>query len=78
MPRFFFLISDGDLYEDNEGQEPPGPDAAMAGALTAARELLAEVLKTGRILLREKIVVSDEAGDIVGTIDFRDAVEIDQ
>ena len=79
MPRFFFLIADGDVFEDEEGQEHADGDSAMAAALQAARELLAEEVKDGRPMsFHDKIVVSDEAGAIVGTVAFKDAVQIDQ
>ena len=78
MPRFFFLIADGDVYEDEEGQEHADGDAAMAAALTAARELIAEDVKDGHISLRDKIVVSDEHGAVVGTLNFKDALTIDE
>ena len=78
MPRFFFLIADGDVYEDEEGQQHADGDAAMVAALTAARELIAEDVKNGHISLRDRIVVSDEEGQVVGTLNFKDALKIDE
>ena len=78
MPRFFFLIADGDVYEDEEGQQYADGDAAMVAALTAARELMAEDVKNGHISLRDRIVVSDEEGQVVGTLNFKDALKIDE
>lgn len=77
MPRFFFTITDGELFPDDEGQDLPDTQAALATATEAAREMIAEQARTGRLRLREIIVISDDRGAVLATLPFRDAVEIE-
>lgn len=77
MPRFFLSIADGETYEDREGQELPDRQSALDAAMKAARELIAEGAREGHIPLQDKIVVTDDAGEVVGVVAFRDAVEIE-
>jgi hypothetical protein len=44
MPKFFinFLNSNGVLAKDDEGQDLPGLEEAVAAAMKSAREVLSE------------------------------------
>jgi hypothetical protein len=76
MPRFFFHIRDRDgLTEDPEGTELPDLDAARTDALAAARDILAErIAKDGRTG-DPRFEIRDEAGRLLATVPFRDAME---
>ena len=77
MPRFFFNIRNGDgLTEDEEGRELADDAAAREEAVRGIRSFLAEEAKQGRIDLRGRIEVADEAGARVCDVEFEDAVEV--
>lgn len=76
MPRYFFHLRDGvDVLLDPEGIEL-AVDVVPAAALKAARDCLAHDAREGRLDLDQRIVVEDEAGAAVHTIEFMDAFEI--
>jgi hypothetical protein len=51
MPRFFFHIRDSDSFEiDPEGVEFDSVEDAIVDAKAAAREMMAEMLRTGQPL----------------------------
>jgi hypothetical protein len=64
----------------DEMLDPDGvlmPEEAVAGAaLVAARDCMAHDLRAGRIDLASRIDVHNEAGEIVHTLPFADAVTI--
>jgi hypothetical protein len=63
MPRFYFHIKHGDrLVEDKEGDDFPDLALARAQALEAAREMWSEAIKTGRELIADAFVITDEQG----------------
>jgi len=51
-------------------------EAVPGAALTAARDCMAGDLRRGRIEFKYRIDVEDEAGTVVHSLDFADAVEI--
>ena len=63
MPRYYLHIQEGsDFIEDETGLELPDLEAAREEALEGARDLWAEVIKTGdrRDHLDTAIVIADE------------------
>jgi hypothetical protein len=72
MPRYFLHIDE--LDTDPEGTEFPGLEAARAEAVLAARELLAEFIFEGREVIPLKILIADEAGQVLDTIHMRDVL----
>jgi len=72
MARYFFHIKDGnDLIRDEEGTELPGLEEARAKAILAAREILAQAIKTAEPEFRlNAIVVHDEDGGQVIFVPF--------
>jgi hypothetical protein len=76
MPLYYFHIRNGDKLErDPDGMELPDMDAALAEALTVARELLGEISDLGREAVIE---VADEAGQTLLTLPFSDAIQTKQ
>jgi hypothetical protein len=77
MPRYYFNIDNSIGYlADEEGRELAGPDEARREALKGARSILAEDVLQGKIDLRGRLEVKDEAGRIVLTLPFSEAVEL--
>jgi hypothetical protein len=76
MPKYFMHLRDG----EDEVLDPDGTvmaeDAVPAAALAAARDCMAGDVRRGRIELKHRIDVCDEAGAIVYSLDFADAVDI--
>jgi len=76
MPRYYRHIRHGDGFiEDPEGIELDGLDAARAEAIDGIRDLLAEAVRRGKDdVLDDSIVVTDEAGQELMTIPFREGL----
>jgi hypothetical protein len=75
--RYFMHISDGSNFvEDEEGSDLPGDEAARAAAIAAARDVMAGDLRDGRLDLTSFIEVENEAGELLFTISFADAVRL--
>jgi hypothetical protein len=64
MPRYYFFVQqEGHLVAaDDEGVDLSGPDAAQEEASKAARELLAECIRSGEDSPVEAVVVTDHEG----------------
>src|SRR4051794_14122145 len=63
MARYFSHIKAGaDLIKDDEGSEHANLDHARSQALTTARELWADAIKSGKSLDADAIVIADEQG----------------
>lgn len=77
MPRFYLSLRDGEFLRDDEGQEFADLDAARDTALRGAREIMAEDIKRGILSLNDRVEITDENGERVATVTFRDAVHID-
>ena len=77
MPHYRFNIHNSfGFIADEEGRELPDLAAARAEGLKGVRSLLAEDVLAGRLDLNGKLDIADEAGEILFTIGFADAVEI--
>jgi hypothetical protein len=75
--HYFFHLRDGtDTLIDAEGAEIESVEAARESALIQARDIIAHEARRGRINLAQRIDVIDEAGGLICSQDFRDAVEI--
>jgi hypothetical protein len=69
MQRFYFHVRAGDeLTADDEGAEFPNLSAALGEARLAARELLAEAIKSGRLEVPESCVLAGKLGRELGTV----------
>jgi hypothetical protein len=70
MPRYFFHVRDGwNVHEDLEGIDLQDPSAVENEAITAAKEIIAEALLSGRPApLGHRFEVVDEQGKVI--LDF--------
>ena len=77
MPRFFFHVYNhlGSAM-DEEGMVLDGTSEARDEAIRAIREIVGEEALHGLIDLNGRIEISDEAGDEVLCVDYREAVEV--
>lgn len=76
MRRFYFhLFNDVDVW-DQEGVELPDSAEAIRRGTTAAREMAAQGVREGLLVLGHRIVVCAENNQSIATIHFRDVVEI--
>ena len=77
MGRYFFhLYECGTASLDDTGIEHDDIEDVRAEACKAAREVMCAELQEGRLCLACYIEVKDEAGAVVLTVPFRDAVTI--
>lgn len=78
MPRYYFhLINDLDC-PDPEGKELPDIEAAREHAGALIRFTAAESIKErGKFDRDHRIDIEDDAGEVIETIHFDDAVEIE-
>jgi hypothetical protein len=76
MPRYFLHLRkpSNDLL-DTEGTSMP-EDAVTSAALAAARDCMAHDVRAGRLDLKCRIEVQDEAGKVVHTLPFAEAVSL--
>lgn len=77
MARFYFhLFNDEDIW-DREGVELPDETVALRKGTEAAREMAAQSVRQGRLVLGHRIVVCAESNRTVGTIRFGDVVDVE-
>ena len=73
MPRYFFNIRDHEgLSQDNEGLEYPDVATARREADLGVRGMLAEAIKRKETVDARTMEVTDERGEVVATIPYRD------
>jgi hypothetical protein len=74
---YYFHLRDGtDVLLDPDGRLLPSLAAVAGAALLEARAIISAEAKGGKISLDQSIDVEDEAGEVVHTITFADAVQI--
>ena len=78
MPKFFFNLRDDISVDDCEGKDLADAQRAREAAVHFAREMMAEDVKDGRLVLKDSIDVVDEKGEKVLTVLFREAIEIEE
>jgi hypothetical protein len=77
MQRFYFHLHNGTVVSDESGKCLPNLEAARAYAEEMARFEVAEsAMREGRIVLSHRIDVGDEAGAVLATVRFGEAVEV--
>ena len=75
MARYFFNMRSSDSYiADEEGDDLPNITAVRNAAITAAREIVAERIKSGRDSGVYKFEITDSHGDVVLTVNFNEAL----
>jgi hypothetical protein len=77
VPRFYFHLHNDCDFPDHEGQEFPNAAIALQRAIIEAREIAAQAVRNGRLVLDHRIDVADENGEIVGKVHFRDVVQVE-
>jgi hypothetical protein len=78
MPRFYFHLFNDLTSIDEEGVDLANAAVALQRGAAIAREMAAESVREGHLILDHRIEVANEHGDAIGTIYFRDVVEIKQ
>lgn len=77
MQTYYFHLRDGtDVLLDPDGRALPSLSAVAGAALFEARAIISADAKGGKISLGQSIDVEDEAGQLVHTVTFADAVQI--
>ena len=77
MPRFFFNLRDGESIDDPDGIFLPDTRSARLEAIRNARDIMAEEVRRGHLSLSHRIEVTDENGEPVMAVPFREVVEIE-
>jgi hypothetical protein len=76
VPRFYFHLYNDVNARDHEGVELPNAAAAMQRAAVSAREMAAQSVREGHLILDHRIEVTNEHGDRIGVVAFRDVVQV--
>lgn len=76
MARFYFHLFNDVTSVDEEGADLPSESAAMQRAKANAREMAAESVRDGHLVLSHRIDVGNELGDTIATIRFGDVVQV--
>lgn len=76
MPKFFFHLRDStDEVLDPDGVQMP-LEAVAGAALLQARDCMSADVRKGTLDLHYRIDVHDEAGEVVHSLRFEDALEV--
>jgi hypothetical protein len=78
VPRFYFHLFNDMTSIDEEGAVLPNAAVALQKGATIAREMAAESVREGHLVLDHRIEVADEQGETVGVIRFADVVQVKQ
>lgn len=78
MPRFLFHLYNSEITRDEEGQDFPDFESAQRAAIEAARAMIGEEARRGKVNLSHRIEVEDEIGLLCFTVRFRDAIEVEE
>jgi hypothetical protein len=62
MPLYYFHIYNDEVTRDEEGQDFPDEGAARDEAVKAARELMCDDVRKGKVTLSDRIVVESDQG----------------
>jgi hypothetical protein len=76
VARYYFNLYDDLVSIDDEGKEFPDLDAARGNALREAREMACAQVVAGHVNFRHRIEIADEAGEVLETVHFGDAVQV--
>ena len=79
MPKFYLNLFNDMVAFDEEGREFVDIAEAKAAAISSARDLMAEHVRTGHpVDLNHRIEVVSETGKVLAVIPFREIVTIKQ
>ncbi len=77
MPRFHLNIFSDVEARDYEGIDRPDLDRVIAEAVAGVRDLIASGIREGRPVYRSyRIEITDEVGNLLHTVYFRDALDL--
>ena len=77
MPRFFFHLFNDVTSIDDEGVDLPDLKVAMDKAVTIAREMAAESVRAGHLVLDHRIELATDTGQTVATVRFGEVVKVE-
>lgn len=78
MPRYFFNVrTNGDLEEDHDGSEFLTYELAYDEAVRSACEIVGELIISGRAVDSRTFEITDEAGEIVGSVPMKSVIRFD-
>ena len=78
MIRYFFHLYNDEFVDDLEGKLLDDQAAARTYAIANIRELICEDVSRGRVCLKHRIEVANQAGERLFTVPFVAAVTIEQ
>lgn len=77
MPRFFLNLDQCGLRSlDHEGFQADHLDAARTAGIQAARDIMADEVRAGRLCLDCRVEVTDADGVVVLVVPFKEAIEV--
>jgi hypothetical protein len=77
VPRFYFHLHDRfGAVPDPDGRDLADLDVVRAQALKGARSIICEDVRDGRVDLTGRVDIYDEAGELVLSLPFAEAVEL--
>lgn len=76
MPHFHFHVLNDIDAPDSEGQELANLAVAHLKAIDYARDLASASVRQGRLDLTHRIDVEDDAGQVLLTVTFGDAIDL--
>lgn len=77
MPHYFFHVCNGNGFvEDEEGRDLPDEEAARSAAITGARDIMAEEMRSGQLNPASFIEVEDSNRKHLFTLLFSEAYTV--
>ena len=77
MPRYYMHMRNGsEFMDDYEGSDHPDIAAVHREAVDAAREIMADPVRAGRMMGRWEFLIIDEGGRQLAVIPFRAALRL--
>ena len=77
MPRSFFHLRDGESAEDPDGMYLPDVRTARLEAIRSARDITAEDVRRGKLDLSFSIEVTDQQGEPILAVPFREVIDVE-
>jgi len=78
MPRYFFNVrTNGTLEEDQDGSEFLTYELAYEEAVRSACEIVGQLIISGRAVDSRTFEITNEAGEIVGSLPMKSIVRFD-
>jgi hypothetical protein len=76
MPRYLFHVINDIDAPGEEGVELANLAMAHLKAIDAARDLASAAVRQGRLDLKHRVDIEDEAGKVLLSVTFADAIEL--